>query len=174
MGVSWTIWPASALPTHTGQASDRPSDHPPSARGHLLQDWACPEDAPLGSEEGLGAHPVGFTAPLGAVLLQRLRVTSGIDSGCPVEGARAATTEATRVPGDWGESRAHTRVGWQGIVSEWSSALHFSCTYFYCYYIVSTSDHQALDPGGWDPCVSRLLSLLLMFVWPHEEYLRFE
>ena len=23
--------------------------------------------------------------------------------------------------------------------------------YFYCYYISSTSDHQALDPGGWEP-----------------------
>ena len=23
--------------------------------------------------------------------------------------------------------------------------------YFYCYYISSTSDHQALDPGGWGP-----------------------
>ena len=23
--------------------------------------------------------------------------------------------------------------------------------YFYCYYIRSTSDHQALDPGGWEP-----------------------
>ena len=35
MGVSWTMWPASALPTHTVQASDRPSNHLPSARGHL-------------------------------------------------------------------------------------------------------------------------------------------
>ena len=24
--------------------------------------------------------------------------------------------------------------------------------YFYYYYISSTSDHQALDPGDWDPC----------------------
>ena len=23
--------------------------------------------------------------------------------------------------------------------------------YFYCNYINSTSDHQALDPGGWEP-----------------------
>ena len=23
--------------------------------------------------------------------------------------------------------------------------------YFYCYYISCTSDHQALDPGGWEP-----------------------
>ena len=28
------------------------------------------------------------------------------------------------------------------------------CTlYFYYYYISSTSDHQALDPGGWEPLV---------------------
>ena len=25
--------------------------------------------------------------------------------------------------------------------------------YFYYYYINFTSDHQALDPGGWDPSV---------------------
>lgn len=24
---------------------------------------------------------------------------------------------------------------------------------FYCYYISSTSDHQVLDPGGWEPLV---------------------
>ena len=27
----------------------------------------------------------------------------------------------------------------------------YGALYFY-YYISSTSDHQALDPGGWDPC----------------------
>ena len=32
-----------------------------------------------------------------------------------------------------------------------SSALHLLCAYFYYYYISSTSDHQALDPGGWGP-----------------------
>ena len=25
------------------------------------------------------------------------------------------------------------------------------CTLYFCYYISSTSDHQALDPGGWGP-----------------------
>lgn len=51
-------------------------------------------------------------------------------------------------------------------------ALHIY--YALYHYISCASDHQALDPGGWDPCVSQLLSLLLMFAWPHEEYLRFE
>ena len=27
--------------------------------------------------------------------------------------------------------------------------------YFYYYYICSTSDHQALDPGGWGPLLYR-------------------
>ena len=27
----------------------------------------------------------------------------------------------------------------------------FCAVYFYYYYISSTSDHQALDPGGWEP-----------------------
>ena len=31
--------------------------------------------------------------------------------------------------------------------------------YFYCYYISSTSDHQALDPGGWGPLLYRASSL---------------
>lgn len=35
----------------------------PSAQGHLLQDWACPEDALLGSEEGLGCWQGGAGVP---------------------------------------------------------------------------------------------------------------
>ena len=41
--------------------------------------------------------------------------------------------------------------------------------YFYCYYISSTSDHQALDPGGWGPLLYRASSLggewRLIFHW---------
>ena len=48
-----------------------------------------------------------------------------------------------------------------GVGSKWraelflddSSALHLLCTYFYHYCISSTSDHQALDPGGWGPLI---------------------
>ena len=29
----------------------------------------------------------------------------------------------------------------------------YCALYFYYYYISSTSDHQALDPGGWGPCL---------------------
>ena len=32
-----------------------------------------------------------------------------------------------------------------------SSALQLLCTFFYYCYISSTSDYQALDPGGWGP-----------------------
>lgn len=52
-----------------------------------------------------------------------------------------------------------------------SGALHLLCT-------LTTSvppqiiKHSILEVG--DPCVSQLLSLLLMFAWPHEEYLHFE
>ena len=35
--------------------------------------------------------------------------------------------------------------------------------YFYYYYISSTSDHQALDPGGWGP----LLLVCMSLVFPH-------
>ena len=56
----------------------------------------------------------------------------------------------------WKTDFPWTRVGWWGIVSEWSSALHLSCTYFYCYYIISTSDHQALDFGAWGPMLYRV------------------
>ena len=34
-----------------------------------------------------------------------------------------------------------------------SSALHLLCTYFYHYYISSTSDQQVLDSGGWGPLI---------------------
>ena len=34
-----------------------------------------------------------------------------------------------------------------------SSTLHLFCTFFFFFNISSTSDHQALDPGGWDPDV---------------------
>ena len=35
-----------------------------------------------------------------------------------------------------------------------SQALHIYCAlYFYYYYINSTSDRQALDPGGWGPLI---------------------
>ena len=33
--------------------------------------------------------------------------------------------------------------------------------YFYYYYISSTSDHQALDPGGWGPLLLVCMSLVL-------------
>ena len=34
--------------------------------------------------------------------------------------------------------------------------------YFYYYYISSTSDHQALDPGGWGPCSNAVFALELL------------
>ena len=37
-----------------------------------------------------------------------------------------------------------------------SSTLHLSWVYFYYYYIISTSDYQALDPRGWGPLNKRL------------------
>ena len=35
----------------------------------------------------------------------------------------------------------------------WDDSSHpiYCALYFYCYYINSTSDHQALDPTGWGP-----------------------
>ena len=42
--------------------------------------------------------------------------------------------------------RGGSRVGlWFG---DDSNSLHFLSLYFYYYYIGSSSDHQALDPGG--------------------------
>ena len=38
--------------------------------------------------------------------------------------------------------------GWR-LLQDDSSALHLLCTFFYCYYISSTSDHQALSFRGW-------------------------
>ena len=45
-----------------------------------------------------------------------------------------------------------TRVG-QGGCGFWMIQVHYiyHVLYFYCNYINSTSDHQALDPGGWGP-----------------------
>lgn len=53
---------AGRLPVH-GQPRCSSPRLQPSAWGHLLQDWACPEDAPLGSEEGLGCWQGGAEAP---------------------------------------------------------------------------------------------------------------
>ena len=39
----------------------------------------------------------------------------------------------------------------------------YCALYFYYYYISSTSDHQALDPGGWGP----LLLVCMSLVSPH-------
>ena len=45
-------------------------------------------------------------------------------------------------PTDWGG------VGWDGF--RMIRALYmYRALYFCYYYISSTSDHQALDPGGW-------------------------
>ena len=33
--------------------------------------------------------------------------------------------------------------------------------YFYCYYISSTSDHQALDPGDWGPLFCIIMDYLI-------------
>ena len=38
------------------------------------------------------------------------------------------------------------------VVKSWTR-LSLSLSYFYCYYISSTSDCQALDLGGWGPLV---------------------
>ena len=35
----------------------------------------------------------------------------------------------------------------------------YCALYFYYYYISSTSDHQALDPGGWGPLQYREIKL---------------
>lgn len=35
------------------------------------------------------------------------------------------------------------------------SQAHNCALYFYYYYICSTSDHEALDSGGWQPCLGR-------------------
>ena len=45
--------------------------------------------------------------------------------------------------------------GWGGCGWFWdnSSTLHVGALYFYYYYISSTSDHQALEFGGWGPRV---------------------
>ena len=42
--------------------------------------------------------------------------------------------------------------GW-GMVSQWIQSIHYICSVFYSYFycIRSTSDHQALDPGGRGP-----------------------
>ena len=31
--------------------------------------------------------------------------------------------------------------------------------YFYSYYIISTSEHQALDPGGWGPMIYTIVTV---------------
>ena len=55
------------------------------------------------------------------------------------------------------------RGAWQTIVhgvaeSEMSETNAFTFNfYFYYYYISSTSDHQALDPRGWEPLVYKAL-----------------
>ena len=51
-----------------------------------------------------------------------------------------------------GRKLFHKRGGW-GWFCDDSSTLYLLCTYFNYYYISSTSDHQALDPGVGDPCV---------------------
>ena len=59
------------------------------------------------------------------------------------------------------------RSFWHQGPASWKTILSWTCgqggfwiiqayniycvLYFYYYYISSTSDHQALDPGGWDP-----------------------
>ena len=48
-------------------------------------------------------------------------------------------------PTDW------CGVGWDGF--RMIRALYMYRALYLCYYYISsTSDHQALDPGGWDPC----------------------
>ena len=61
----------------------------------------------------------------------------------------------TAVPNSFGtRDPFHGRqffLGWGGgWFQDDSRTLHFRVLYFY-YYISSTSDHQALDPGGWGP-----------------------
>ena len=42
-------------------------------------------------------------------------------------------------------------VGSRGGLGMSQARYMYCALYFYCYYISSTSDHQALDPGGWRP-----------------------
>ena len=49
------------------------------------------------------------------------------------------------------EDNFSTDQEWDRRFWDDSSTLHSLCTLFYCYYISSTSDHQALDPKGWGP-----------------------
>ena len=45
----------------------------------------------------------------------------------------------------------------------WGASMHIYCAfYFQCYYISSTSDHQALDPRGWGPPFYRIRSCWLL------------
>ena len=41
----------------------------------------------------------------------------------------------------------------------------YRALYFYYYYISSTSDHQALDPGGWGPLQSGRVLCMCICVW---------
>ena len=36
--------------------------------------------------------------------------------------------------------------------------------YIYCYYISTTSDHQALDPEGWEPLLQRIRIFHIKFL----------
>ena len=42
-------------------------------------------------------------------------------------------------------------MDWEGLVPGWFKCVTFILHCCYYYYISSTSDHQALDPGGWGP-----------------------
>ena len=64
----------------------------------------------------------------------------------------------------WRRKMLPTLVFWpgefHGLYSPWgckeldmNEQLSLSLSYFYCYYISSTSDCQALDLGGWGPLV---------------------
>ena len=57
-----------------------------------------------------------------------------------------------QAPVSWKMIFPQTRQGRDGFRMIQTYDIYY-IFYFFYYYISSTSNHQALDPGGWDPCM---------------------
>ena len=66
------------------------------------------------------------------------------------------------------EDNFFTGCGWRDGFGMIQAHYLYCALYFYYYYISSTSDHQALDPGGWGPLGEyRKIKSVLLFVVVH-------
>ena len=99
--------------------------------------------------------------PMGVVSLGRVESSQTRDeTRVPCIGRQISFHYATReVP--WRTIFPQTRVGrWF-----WDDSNIYCAIYFYCYYMGSTSDHQALDAGRWGP-LGWVNMLPLFPFWP--------